>query len=196
MPQKSVYHSGSSFINYSRPDRINNLSPSSNDAASFRSGHNCPQGDCHLGLVLLHVRHPGEISLNSEKEETSSTFVTVPTLVHNIHQLLWWLYFTLSSETILYVGGFGLKFLWLAAVAKIFLRQIAHQTVQTLTTYYMQALRYIIWDLRLKLSNCQIVLKARAEWFMSHFVPWFQNSFCFCFTYNHSFRVVIWDFEK
>ena len=55
-------------IKYS-PDRIDDLSPSSNDTASFRSGHNCPQGDRHLWLVLLHVGHPGQNSLNSEKHE-------------------------------------------------------------------------------------------------------------------------------
>ena len=41
------------------PDGVDDLSPPADDAPGLRACHDRAQGDRHLGLVLLRVRHPG-----------------------------------------------------------------------------------------------------------------------------------------
>ena len=56
------------------PDGVDNLSPSANDASRFGASDDCPQGDRHLRLVLLHVRHLGQFSLTLKSSEAILSF--------------------------------------------------------------------------------------------------------------------------
>ena len=50
----------------SKPDGVDHLAPPADDAAGLRACHDRPQGDRHLRLVLLGVRHPGSEATVSE----------------------------------------------------------------------------------------------------------------------------------